>query len=85
MNRSLSSINRTSHIGLATRGKKPGSFAVVFRAVVVMTAGSGVVLVVAANLWIDPTAVQQSVMQSMDFAWKAGVGAILALLGARPN
>ena len=58
---------------------------VIFIAVLGMTAVSGAALFFAAHLWMAPTVSQQSVMQSMDFAWKAGIGAILALLGAKLN
>ncbi|HEV2549971.1 MAG TPA: hypothetical protein VGU20_21855 [Stellaceae bacterium] len=63
--------------------KHVSAFLVVFLAVIAITIASGAALFLAAHFWAQPTPSQQSTMQSMDFAWKAGVGAILALLGVK--
>ena len=55
----------------------------VFRGVLIVTIGSGLAQVMMAAFWTDPNSVQTSVIASMDFAWKAGVGAILGMLGSK--
>jgi hypothetical protein len=50
--------------------------------VLLITIGAGLGQVLLAALWAAPTAVQLFVIESLGFAWKAGVGAIFGLLGS---
>jgi len=52
-------------------------------ATVAITAGAGLTEVVLAFAWRSPTANQQTAFAAMDFAWKAGIGAIFGLLGGK--
>jgi hypothetical protein len=58
-------------------------FKPIFWSVFAITVGSGVVNILIAYLWTDPTHNQQAMFEAFDFAWKAGIGAIFGLLGGR--
>ena len=59
------------------------SFAPVFRGVLFITIGAGVAQIIMAAFWTAPTTVQLSVIESMGFAWKAGIGAVFGMLGGK--
>ena len=59
------------------------AFASIFRGVLFITLGAGIAQVAMAAFWTVPTAVQLSVIESMGFAWKAGIGAIFGMLGGK--
>jgi hypothetical protein len=63
--------------------RDPFPFKLVFVSVLAITVGSGLAAVLIAYLWIDPTHNQQAIFDALDFAWKAGIGAIFGLLGGR--
>ena len=59
------------------------TFKLIFVAVFAITVLSGVAQIVMAALWDAPTGLQQDVFSAMGFAWKAGFGAIVGLLGGK--
>jgi hypothetical protein len=58
-------------------------FKTVFFAVLIITILCGIAELILAAIWEKPTTNQQAAFQAMDFAWKAGLGAILGLLGGK--
>ncbi len=59
------------------------TFKLVFLTVVTITVLVGVAEIVLAAVWTTPTPNEQTAFEAMDFAWKAGIGAILGLLGGK--
>jgi hypothetical protein len=59
------------------------TFKLVFWSVLLITVAAGVLQIVLANYWLTPTPNQQASFEAMSFAWKAGLGAILGLLGGK--
>jgi hypothetical protein len=59
------------------------TFKMVFIAVLVVTISCGIAELVLASVWEKPTTNQQAAFEAMGFAWKAGLGAILGLLGGK--
>jgi hypothetical protein len=55
----------------------------VFKAVLIVTIGSGLADALIAYIWTDPTHNQQEIFDAFNFAWKAGIGAIFGLLRSR--
>jgi hypothetical protein len=55
----------------------------VFKAVLIVTIGSGLGDALIAYIWTDPTHNQQEIFDAFNFAWKAGIGAIFGLLRSR--
>ena len=73
-------------VGTQMAAKKvatPQMLTLVFLAVVAITILAGFAQVAMASVWTSPTQAQMSVIESMGFAWKAGIGAILAMLGSK--
>jgi hypothetical protein len=58
-------------------------FKLVFMSVLAITIGSGAADIAIAYFWTDPTHNQQAIFDALDFAWKAGIGAIFGLLGGK--
>lgn len=79
--------NETAH----DFSKDPGAivlspnFKLVFVTVLAITVLSGAAQIVMASFWANPNGLQQEVFSAMDFAWKAGFGAIVGLLGAKAS
>jgi hypothetical protein len=65
------------------RGQISPGFKLIFITVVTITVLSGVGQIVLAGIWLSPTPDQQSAFEALDFAWKAGIGAIFGLLGGK--
>jgi hypothetical protein len=61
------------------------NFKMVFLVVAAITVLSGVASIVLAGWWLTPTQNEQNVFDSMGFAWKAGIGAILGLIGGKAS
>jgi hypothetical protein len=60
------------------------AFTLIFTAVLLLTVLSGAAEFVMALAFGDhPTGFQQTAFSAMDFAWKAGFGAIVGLLGGK--
>lgn len=59
------------------------NFKLVFLTIVALTLICGITHVLLAAVWESPTPNQQSAFDAMGFAWKAGVGAILGLIGGK--
>jgi hypothetical protein len=59
------------------------AFKLVFLTVSAATLFSALVQLGIAHSWPQPTPVQQATFESFAFAWKAGFGAILGLLGGK--
>ncbi len=55
----------------------------VFSVAAAITMFAGCVLLYAASMWTEPSQVQLSLIQTMDFTWKAGVGAIFVMLSSK--
>ena len=68
-------------VGRSSPGPKLPNSGHIFYGVLLITIGAGVGQVLLAGLWVHPTSVQLSVIESLGFAWKAGIGAIFGLLG----
>ena len=51
--------------------------------VLLITVLSGIAEIILANVWLNPTSNQQSAFEGFSFAWKAGIGAILGLVGSK--
>ena len=51
--------------------------------VLAITVLSGMAEIALANVWSVPTPNQQSAFEGFNFAWKAGIGAILGLIGGK--
>jgi hypothetical protein len=60
-------------------------FKLVFGAVVAITVLAGIAEIAMASIWTTPTEFQHEVFSAMDFAWKAGFGAIVGLLGGKAS
>jgi len=58
-------------------------FKLVFLSVFGLVILCGVGSAVLAGIWTEPTNAQGTAMASCDFAWKAGVGTLLGLLGGK--
>lgn len=58
-------------------------FKLVFLTIVVITVLCGAADIAMAGVWSDPTSMQQSAFEAAGFAWKAGIGAILGLIGGK--
>src|SRR5260370_35337294 len=56
------------------------NFKLVFNSVLAITAFAGLVQIVMAYIWPNPTGLQQEVFSAMGFAWKTGFGAFSELL-----
>lgn len=71
----------------AEKGRVPGPatshFKMVFLCVFGFIVVCGIASGVMAGIWTTPTNAQGNVMASFDFAWKAGVGTLLGLLGGK--
>ena len=50
-----------------------------------ITVASGLAEIILAAVWSNPTANQQTAFAAMDFAWKAGIGALFGLLSGKSN
>jgi hypothetical protein len=61
----------------------PPHFKMIFLAVLAITILAGVALIILASTWSSPTDLQKQTYAAMDFAWKAGLGAIFGLLGGK--
>jgi hypothetical protein len=61
------------------------NFKMVFLVVAAITVLSGIASIVLAGWWLTPTQNEQNVFDSMSFAWKAGIGAILGLIGGKAS
>ena len=59
------------------------AFKLVFLSVLAITVLCGIAQLILAGIWPQPTANQQAAFEAMGFAWKAGLGAILGLLGGK--
>jgi len=59
------------------------AFKLVFWTVVAIVVIAGVAQFAMADRWAAPTPIQQSTFEAAGFAWKAGIGAILGLLGGK--
>jgi hypothetical protein len=64
--------------------KRPQSvsplFKLTFITVVVITSIGGLLSVVLAGIWTEPTEMQRQAFEGMSWAWKTGVGALLGLV-----
>jgi hypothetical protein len=58
-------------------------FKMIFLAVLALTILAGLALITLASIWTSPTELQKQAFSAMDFAWKAGLGAIFGLLGGK--
>jgi len=58
-------------------------FKIVFLAVFAITLISGIAQILMALAWDEPTGNQQAVFEGFGFAWKAGIGAVIGLLGGK--
>jgi hypothetical protein len=71
--------------------KAPGAiilsprFKLIFFAVLILTILAGIAEIAMAAAWPTPTDQQHQVFLAMDFAWKAGFGAIVGLLGGKAS
>ena len=59
------------------------TFKLVFLSVLGLTILAGAAEVIMAAYWTAPSANQQSAFEAASFVWKAGVGAILGLVGGK--
>jgi|GEM_PF-1180594 len=59
------------------------TFKLVFLSVLGLTILAGAAEVIMAAYWTAPTSNQQSAFEAASFVWKAGVGAILGLVGGK--
>ncbi len=61
----------------------PSRFKWAFISVLAITVFAGVAEIIMASIWGTPTGLQQQSFLAMDFAWKAGFGALVGLLGGK--
>src|SRR5262245_4883594 len=61
----------------------PKTFKLIFLTVVAITFVGFIAEIAMAAYWTSPTADQHNVVLAADFAWKAGVGAIVGLLSGK--
>ena len=59
------------------------TFKLVFLSVLGITVAAGVLQIILAAAWQEPTHNEQSTFEAMGFAWKVGIGAIVGLLGGK--
>jgi hypothetical protein len=50
---------------------------------VAIAVASGLAEIILAAVWSNPTANQQTAFAAMDFAWKAGIGALFGLISGK--
>jgi hypothetical protein len=72
----------TTKVGRLRADLKP-AFKLAVLIVVAITVLSGIAEIVLADIWPNPKSNQQSTFEGFNFAWKAGIGAILGLVGGK--